>query len=207
MDYNLSRTSMNTSPINASPMNFSSSSGELSPLDKYLQERYSAVEAQRQNSEQSMEMSSASLGSPQPMRSSMTDLERNLASLNLSPQPSNDEQYWKKLVNFTYDNTFFKRVIDTKEDVQYMAVALPTGKALGIGRTDRNIQLTFVAGYGKVKIGENVISVSPGSVVSIEHGVFFNIRTEEQIGNVLKFYVEFYPPKYPSDYAVKYFNQ
>jgi mannose-6-phosphate isomerase-like protein (cupin superfamily) len=187
-----------------------SSSEEISPLEQYLEQRYSAMEAQRSNlGEQSMETSPNSLGSPQPLRSPMANLERNLASLQLSTRQSNtfEEQYWKRLVNFTYDNTFFKKVIDTKANVQYMAVALPTGKALGIGRTDRDIQLTFVTGYGKVKVGEDIIDVAAGSVVNIVKGILFNIRTDEMMGNILKFYVEFYPPKYPTDYAVKYFNQ
>lgn len=95
------------------------------------------------------------------------------------------------------DNSDFRRVLFTANDLQLVLMSLLPGEEIGLETHHDNDQFfRFETGEGTVQAGEDMFEVSDGDAVVVPKGTAHNVSNRSQTES-LRFYTIYTPPHHP----------
>lgn len=97
----------------------------------------------------------------------------------------------------TKENTDFRRVLFTANDLQLVLMSLAPGEEIGLETHHDNDQFfRFEAGEGTVQVADETFEVADGDAVVVPKGTAHNVINRSQ-DEALHFYTIYAPPHHP----------
>ncbi|MCF7865069.1 MAG: cupin domain-containing protein [Candidatus Pacebacteria bacterium] len=117
--------------------------------------------------------------------------------------PKHKKGFHIKLEAETKNNSDFRRVLYTNEQIQLVLMSLKPGEEIGLETHPENDQFfRFDAGNGKVVINSNAYDVTDGDAIIVPRGAEHNIVNASETKD-LKFYT-LYAPAHHKDGVVRH---
>lgn len=116
--------------------------------------------------------------------------------------PEHKKGYHTHLEDATVQNTDFRRVLYTSEQIQLVLMSLKPGEEIGLETHPDNDQFfRFDAGQGKVQINASFYDVTDGDAIVVPKGAKHNVINSSDTES-LKFYT-IYAPAHHKDGIVR----
>lgn len=117
--------------------------------------------------------------------------------------PKHKKGFHIKLESETKNNSDFRRVLYTNEQIQLVLMSLKPGEEIGLETHPENDQFfRFDAGNGKVVINSNTYEVTDGDAIIVPKGAEHNVINTSETED-LKFYT-LYAPAHHKDGVIRH---
>lgn len=110
--------------------------------------------------------------------------------------------FWGNLEEYTYNNSFYRKVIYTSDYIQLVVMNINIGEEIGYEKHRADQYVKVEQGQGLAIINNKLYELYPGIAIIIPSMMYHNIINN---GNEnLKINVIYSPPKHPYDETQKY---